>query len=37
MDYVDDYQTIYEFIEAVARGRDLGRNKINIIEEERGV
>jgi len=36
MDYVDDYATIYEFIAAVARGRDLGHNKINIVEEKRG-
>ena len=37
MDYVDDDQTIIEFIEDIAWGIGLGRNKINIVEEERGV
>ena len=33
MDYTEDYQTVYEFIQNIARNRDLGHHKINIVEE----
>ena len=34
MDYVDDYETLHEFIKDISRNRDLGYDKkINIVEE----